>query len=325
MNLTYKILVVGFTSLFLFSCENNSSNPKDESIKDDFSYLSVDSWGDINKIGNNSGKTTAYGHFDGILTNLINLNTVTSNSDKIFLAEHYPAPHDNLFVFDKIARKTTSKTLVYPSEIVGTEPTLTALTWDDSKKILYGIVIGNLYNNTVKNNSYFIKIDPNTFEVTYLGLNFDQIASTSNFISGNKLYSSFANGNTFEINTDDNTAKKKSLFNNLNAPFYKAVSYDNNTAYCLKSKDGMATITKINLLDNSYEDFLENETLRIGGIPQGKGFIDKSTSEYICHLQKDVDYVVVIYNIITKKHKYLKLKSDKTIVNNLVIIDKISN
>lgn len=118
MKLTYKILAISFASLFLFSCSNDSSNPKDESIKDDFSYLSVDSWGQINKIGNNSGKITSYANFTGLLTNVINLNTVAISPDKIFLVEHYPAPNDNLFIFDRITQKTTSKTLVYPNEIV---------------------------------------------------------------------------------------------------------------------------------------------------------------------------------------------------------------
>lgn len=327
MKLTYKILAISFASLFLFSCSNDSSNPKDESIKDDFSYLSVDSWGQINKIGNNSGKITSYANFTGLLTNVINLNTVAISPDKIFLVEHYPAPNDNLFIFDRITQKTTSKTLVYPNEIVGQERTLSSLTWDGSKKVLYGIVVGNLFNNTIKNNSYFVKIDPNTLVVSYLGLNFDQIASTSNFFTGNKLYSTYWTGDTFEIDTDNNTAKKKSLFNNLNVPFYKAAIYSSDIAYCLKSntQNGTATITKINLTNGSYEDFLENETLRVGGIPGGKGFIDKSTSEYVCYLQKDADYVMIIYNIETKKTKYLKLKSDKLIVDQLMIIDKVSN
>ncbi|CAD0008630.1 hypothetical protein [Flavobacterium chungangense] len=322
MKLTYKTLAITFASLFLFSCVNDPSNPKD----DDFSYLTVDQWGQINKIGNNSGKITSYDHFDGIKTNIINLNTVASNTDKIFLVEHYPAPNDNLFIFDRITRKTTSKKLIYPNEIAGDEPSLISLTWDESKKTLYGIVIRDLYN-TAKNNSYFVKIDPNTFEVSYLGLNFDQSTSQSSFLNGNKLYSTNWTKNTFEINTDDYTAKKVSLFDNSNSLFCKAASYNSDIAYCLKSnsQSGTATITKINLADNSYEDFLENETLRIGGISQGKGFIDKSTSEYLCYLQKDSDYVLLTYNILTKKHKYLKLKSDKSIINALTIIDRVSN
>lgn len=324
MKLTYKTLAISFASLFLFSCDPLDS--KDESVKDDYSFLTVNEWGEINKIGNNSGKITAYDQFDGIKTNAINLNTVASNSDKIFLAEHYPAPNENLFIFDRITRKTTSKKLVYPNEIASDEPALISLTWDNSKKTLFGIVAGNMYSNA-KNNSYFVKIDPNTSEVFYLGLNFDQIASSSSFLNENKLYTTHGTGDTFEINTDDNTAKKVSLFNNLNTPFYKAASYNKDIIFCLKSnsQNGTATITKINLADNSYEDFLENETLRIGGIPSGKGFIDQLTSEYVCYLQKDDDYIMLRYNIITKKYKYSKLKSDKSIINQLTIIDRVNN
>lgn len=104
MKLTYKTLAITFASLFLFSCVNDPSNPKDESVKDDFNFLAVTFAGKINKIGNNTGQITSYSEFEGLTSNTINLNTVTSSTDKIFLVEYHP-PSNKIFVFDKKTKK----------------------------------------------------------------------------------------------------------------------------------------------------------------------------------------------------------------------------
>lgn len=321
MKLTYKMLVISFASLFLSSCVSDSSTPDQESIKDDFNYLSVNFSGQINEIGNNSGKITFYAQIQGLKTNTIFMNTVVSNSEKIILCEHYPT--DELFSYDIMAKKTTSKKLVYPSEIVGEEPFLASLVWDQSKNILYGIVGDNLMAS-FNTKCYFVKIDPNTFEVSYTGLTFDQKASTAVLLNGNKLYSSYLNLNTYEIDIEKNTAKKV-LFNNSDFSFTKAALHTNNIAYCLKSKTvNGATITKINLADNTFEDFFSNESLGIG-TPNSVGYIDKSTNEYICYMLKNGRYVLVKFNLSTNTYKDLELTSSSSIDNNLVIVGKINN
>lgn len=324
MKLNFKMLAISFASLFLFSCSSDSPAPNNEPVKDDFSYLSVNFSGKINKIGNNSGKLTPYAQFEGLTSNTINLSTVVTNSDKIFLIEHYP-PNDKLFIFDRNTKTTTSKKLIYPIEIKGQEPTMVSLTWDDSKKLLYGIVVGTPYLGTFKDNSYFVKVDPNTFEVTYSGLNFDQTASISTFFTGSKIYSSYPNIDTFEIDVENNTAKKV-LFKNAKFSFTKAAVYNNNTIYCLKNIAGTVnvTITKINLSDNTYEDLLSNMGLT-DAMPNGAGFIDKTTNEYVCYIVKDGYFCLAKFNILTKEFKYFKLTSDASIDNNLVIIDKVNN
>lgn len=324
MKLTFKTLATSFASLFLLSCSSDSPSTNNELVKDDFNYLSVNFSGKINKIGNNSGKLTPYAQFEGLTSNTINLSTIVSNSEKIFLIEHYP-PNDKLFIFDRNTKTTTSKKLIYPSQIMGEEPTMVSLNWDDSKKILYGIVLGTPYLGTFKDNSYFVKIDPNTFEVTYKGLNFDQTASISNFFNGSKIYSSYPTTDTFEIDVENNTAKKV-LFKNSKFTFSKAAVYDNNTVYCLKNIAGTAgvTITKINLIDYTYEDFLSTEGLG-NGMQNGSGFLDKSTNEYVCYMVKDGYFSLVKFNILTKEYKYFKLTSNSSIDDNLVIIDKVNN
>lgn len=324
MKLTYKTLAISFASLFLFSCSNDSSNPKDESIKDDFNFLAVTSAGKINKIGNNSGQITPYSEFEGLTSNTINLNTVTSSTDKFFLLEYY-SPTNKLFVFDKKTKKTTSKLLVFPSEVTGPYPSVSALTWDESKKMLYGIIIPNTYVSPVKTISYFVKINPETFEVSYSGLTFDQTASLSTFLNGSKLYSSYPNEDTYEIDTENNTAKKV-LFNNTKFSFSKAAFFSNNSVYCITNKTGLIgnTIVKINIANNTYEDLLPTDYVGYT-FPNGPGYIDKNKNEYICCVQKGSEvFVLLKFNILTKTYKYFELKSSTSIDSNFIIVDQIN-
>jgi hypothetical protein len=312
---------------FFFSCSSDtpsSVTPEDNQVKDDFSYLSVNASGKIEKIGNNTGKISPYSNFEGLnQSNFINLNTIASNSEKIFVINHIP-PTDKLYIFDRKTKTTTSKVLVYPKEIIGEEPSMTSFTWDESKKTLYGIIVNNLLINSTDHLCYFVKIDPNTLEVSYQGINFKQTASYTTFLNNDNLYSSYNNDNTFEIDLANNNSKTV-FFNNSKISFTKAITYKDNTAYCLryKSSGGLA-LTKINLSDYSYEDLLANESFGTAN-PTGKGFINTTNNEYVCCITKDSQYCLLKYNILTKKYTTLKPTSDSSIDANMLIIDKIEN
>ncbi|MNQ84227.1 hypothetical protein D3C85_993480 [compost metagenome] len=186
------------------------------------------------------------------------------------------------------------------------------------------MVVNNPYIGA-EHKCYFVKINPNTFEVNYTGLNFNQTASISTFLNGTKLYSSYNSGDTFEIDVENNTAKKV-LLNNSSFTFSKAAFYSNDIAYFLKKKtttEGGVTISKMNLIDNTSEDLFSNESLGVSP-PNGSGFIDKSTNEYVCYMLKDGFFVLVKFSILNKTYKYIKLTSDISIDNNLIIIDKVN-
>ncbi|TDD97059.1 hypothetical protein [Flavobacterium cellulosilyticum] len=323
MNFTIKFLAL-ICVVFLFSCSGDTPSAETNVVKDDFSYLSVNTSGKIEKTGNNTGKLSPFSKFEG-LTNgtILGLNTIACNSDKIYLIEHIP-PTDKLFVFDRNTKTTISKKLLYPKEIIGDEPTMTSLVWDESNKMLYGIVVNNPNSSSPNNLCYFIKINPNTLEISYEGLTFKQTASYTTFFNAGKLYSSYHNDNTIEINLSNNTSKAV-LFNNSKISFMRATSYSNNTAYCLINKiNGGVALAKINLSDYSYEDLLPNETLGIFN-PTGKGYIDPSTNEYVCYMIKDAQYCLLKYNISTKIFSAIKYTLDSSINNNILIIDKVAN
>ncbi|WP_115810341.1 hypothetical protein [Flavobacterium aquicola] len=327
-----KISAVIYIAL-LFSCsndtpassENNTSKPSDNNkIKDDFSYLAVNASGKIQKIGNNTGKISTFSQFEGLNESyFVHLNNITTNSEKIFLINHI-SPSDKLYIFDKKTKTTISKELVFPKEITGFEPTLTSIIWDESKKILYGIIVDNPYSKSPTNTCYFIKINPNNFTITYEGLTFNQTASSSAYLNNNKVYSSYLNdGFTIEIDLVNNTAKKV-LYNNAKTTYIKPIAYDNNMAYCFRQVPSRNILTKLNLSNNTYEDVLPNESF-YSYPPFGNGFIDKLNDQYICFMTDSQQFQILKYNISTKTFSVLKITSDSTIDSNLIIIDKIDN
>lgn len=325
MKFLKSILSVAFAAL-LFSCSSDSASDSDTNqVKDDFSYLSVNASGKIQKIGNNSGKISTYSQVEGLTTgNFVTLNTITSNSEKIFLINYIP-PINKLYIFDKKTKTTISKELVFPKEIIGIEPALTSLLWDESKKVLYGIIVNNAMSNSQNNVCYFIKINPDNFAITYEGLTFNQTASSSAYLSNGKVYSSYYNdGFAIEIDLASNTAKKI-LYNNTKTPYIKPIAYDSNTAYCIRQEANNRNIlTKLNLSNNTYEDVLPNENFNSYS-PYGNGFIDKSNNQYICFTTDSQQHQILKYNIPTKTFTILKLTSDTSIDSNLIIIDKIDN
>jgi len=324
MKFLTTILSVTF-AVFFFSCSNDSSSSSTNQVKDDFSYLSVNSSGQIQKIGNNTGKISPFSQIEGLKSeDFINLNTIASNSEKIFLINYIP-PINKLYIFDRKTKTTRSKELVFPKEITGMEPTLTSLIWDENKKTLYGIIVDNPYINSPENSCYFIKINPDNLETNYEGLIFNQRASSTAFLNNGKVYSSFyTDGFTIEIDLENNTAKKI-LFNNSKISFLKASVYNNNTTYCLRvGENGYTILTKLDLNNNTYEDLLPNENFGTYP-PLGNGFIDKSNNQYINYMLNNSQPCILKYNISTKTYTTLKVTSDTSINDNLLIIDKIPN
>ncbi|WP_016990403.1 hypothetical protein [Flavobacterium sp. ACAM 123] len=135
-----------------------------------FSYLTINSIGEVNKIGNNTGAITSYSKFNGFNSNaFLNLNTVTSNADDFFLIERLS--RDKLFILDKKTKTTRTKSLVYPSELNVSDPALLLLEWNQSKKLLERILKSN--KNDSKSICYLLSISPVTFDVLYTGISFN--------------------------------------------------------------------------------------------------------------------------------------------------------
>ncbi|RVT76458.1 hypothetical protein EOD40_08095 [Flavobacterium sufflavum] len=242
---------------FFFSCSNDSSTDT-ETITDDFNYTTVNDLGEIHTVGNKSGKITLSTKFNGLTTTTINLNTVCSNNNSIFLVGHYP-PLDKLYIFDKNSKTTTSKILSYPDKIIGFEPMLIALEWNESKSLLYGIIISNPYSET-NNVNYFVTINPSTYEVQYSDISFSQKRLYSTFMNDSKFYSTSYTDNLFEINPDGKTATS-TLLNNTKIPLTHTAIYSNTIVYGLKANSSIngVNLVKLDLANKTYLDILPNE------------------------------------------------------------------
>ncbi|TRX03142.1 hypothetical protein [Flavobacterium gawalongense] len=321
MKLLFKLLALN-CAIFFISCSGESSSESEvKQVKDDFSYLVVNSTGKINKIGNKTGAISTYSAFNGFNTSaFLDLNTVTSNSNKIFLIEYLST--DKLFVFDKNTNLTTSNNLVYPSALTGLDPALISLQWNDSNNLLFGILKSN--KDDSKSICYFVTINPTTFEVIYTGISFNQKSSFSTFINGNKFYSSCYNDNTIEINLENNTSKPL-FFNSSNTPisFTRSAISTNNILYGMKGLVGNingVSLFKFDLLNNTYTDILPNEVYGLNSV-FGKGFIDNSKNQYVIISNLNNKSGILKYNISSNSTEFVDINED----SNMVIIEKISN
>jgi hypothetical protein len=322
MKFFIKILAI-ICLTFLFSCVSDSPSPDVNQIKDDFSYLVVNSLGKLNKIGNNTGLISTYSEFNGVNSaSFLNLNTVTSNSNKIFLAEYLP-PVNKLFVFDKSSNQTTSKTLVFPNTILGDELVLISLQWNEPSNQLFGIIT----NPDIKELCYFVTINPTTFEVKYPGISFNQKGPLSTFINGTKFYSSCYNGNTIEVNLANNTSKSV-FFNSSSSPisFTRAATTSNNILYGMKGIIGNingVSLIKFDLSNSTSTDILPNEIYGLINVA-GKGFIDNDNNQFVNIVNQNNKFGVLKYNISSNSTEFVSV-NNVGLDNNMVIIEKVSS
>ncbi|MGM8363464.1 hypothetical protein ACSV4D_16240 [Flavobacterium sp. ARAG 55.4] len=319
MNFTKPFLGLAIVTICLFfSCSNDSSDaPDTETITDDFSYTTVNDNGEINSIGNNSGKITLLAKFNSLTATPVNLNTICSNANSIFLIEH-KSPQDKLYIFNKNSKTTTSKTLSYPDKITGFEPLMFVLEWNESKSLLYGIIASNPYSES-DNINYFVTINPSTYEVNYSNISFSQKNIYSTFSNGSKIYCTSYTDDVFEINPDENTATAIP-FNNSKIPLIRTVMYSNSIAYGLNANTTLPTLVKIDVTNKTYLDILPNE--KYGAVNNyGKGFIDKTNNEYINLVSKNNLLGILKYKITNNTTEFIPVTTNITNYNiNTVII-----
>jgi hypothetical protein len=314
-------------AIFFVSCSGEPSTEVEiDQTKDDFNYIAVNSSGKISKIGNNTGEISISSAFNGLnSSSSINLNTVASNTNKIFLVEHLP-PTDKLFVFDKSTNSTVSKELIYPITITGSEPTLVSLQWNESSNQLFGIIASNPF---IKGDDlcFFVTINPVNFEVNYSGIYFNQKGSVSTFINENKFYSSSANDHTIEINPGNNSSRSL-FFNSPNSPvsYTRAAISTDNLLYGLKAITGYVNgfkLVKFDVENQTSFDILPNEIYTIVNL-WGKGFIDKNNNQYVNFAIKENQFGILKYDISSNSTEFVKV-NNSNIDRNLVIIEKTNN
>ena len=309
-------------AIFLISCASDSTMTVEQmQVKDDFSYVTVNSTGKINYIGNNTGAISSYSEFSGFNTAaFLNLSTITSNSNKIFLVENLGK--DKLFIFDKKTKVTSSSPLVYPTPLTEQGSAIISLQWNDSKSLLFGIIKSDKDNS--KSINYLVTINPTTFEVIKTGLSFNQTGSYSTALNGTKLYSSSYNDNAVEINLENYTSTFL-FFNATNnfVPFTRAAVTTNNILYGLKALTGAVngvSLVKFDLQSNIYTAILPDETYGIDS-PFGKGFIDSANNQYVNIANKNNKSGILKYDILKNATEFVPVNGG----SNTVIIEKTAN
>ena len=229
---------------------------------------------------------------------------------------------NKLFILNKKTKLTSTKSLVYPSELNVSDPALLSLEWNQSKNLLYGILKSN--KDDSKSPCYLLSISPVTFDVMYTGISFNQINSFSTSTNGIKFYSSCYNDNTIEINLDDQNAKTI-FFNTSYIPlsFTRASMTNNTTLYGMKGlKGGISRVIfiKIDLLNNTDTDLLPGEIYGLDTV-SGKGFIDSSNNQYVNIANLNNKAGILKYNILSNSSEFVNITGG----SNMVIIEKVPN
>lgn len=157
-------------------------------IVDNYKLLAVSNLGEVFEIGNNTGDLEKIGQIEKENSNsILSSNNLISSNNKIYCIEYIynPSPTNNLLIFDRQSNTTQRVPLTLPSNIVGDERGIIALTWNNNN------LIGVLGENVIIDNftKHIININIEDYATTDLGITFneeDKITSMKKINS--KLY-----------------------------------------------------------------------------------------------------------------------------------------
>ena len=256
-------------------------------LTDDFNYLTITSIGELFKIGNNTGYVESFGSINTGF-NFI-MNTITNVSSKIYVVEYgyNPGPVNNLLIYDKITDQTEVVPLELPSSIVGEEPIIYTLEWDETNQRLIGFLNTNGLGQGVPT-SYLITINSNDYSVTNTGITFEQNSSTSMVLSNDKIYSASFDSDFMDINLSNNS--------------FSTIEFNGEQLYATRlTKTDQTDILMAMKFDSNYEK---------GYNPVALDLTNKSITE----LSNSTDYTYGFSNKTGKgffiNHTYVNIVSD---------------
>ena len=204
-----------FFSLFLvftiISCSNDGGNNEGELMEESDNneeppnpdkgvYIALRNDGQLFEIGDESGIVKQMGRVSGIVFNTL-FNSVTGNGTTSFIYEQDFDPFQaKFYTFDVASQNSRPYILDFPSEIPEDFPGLIALDWDNQNQDLVGLV-RDVVNESDELINYVVRMDPDTFEMSYTGISFVQPSIRSTTLKDGSLYMSSANHNNIEAFT----------------------------------------------------------------------------------------------------------------------------
>ena len=254
-----------YTLIFLigvFSC-NTSDDQPDNTIIDDYNLLVVDDLGRVYEIGNNTGEIIQTGiitkQIDGTF---LNLSTIVSSEDKIYATEYFfnPGPANNLLVFDKESGTTEIVPLEIPNDLIGNENAIAALATYGSN--LLAVLTGDyMFSN---NNKYIVSIDLESYEMTNLGVIFNEDGITSLQVVNDSVFITTGNEGFLEVDFTTNSVNNLEFSNTLINGGKLAV-IDNNRLALMQFDHSNNILNdfrpiELNLVNQTYIDKSDNES-----------------------------------------------------------------
>lgn len=333
------ILSLGFllALLVLFSCakEEVEQQPEKspESIVDTYKYIAVNGSGaaQLYEIGDNSGTFEKTGLFAGIEFNLVP-NALTTSESSIYSYQQLYDPHiGKIFVYEKATKQVKSSTIDLSGDF-GQFAVIIGLDWDEMNQSLIGIINDNYLDANAPN--YVVRINPETYQIEDLDIEFFQKNINSSLLRNSTLYvSSFSNEQINDFNQIDLSNKEviKLAFENPK-DIFTGLSKNtvNNTLFAFYPL-GLEGYTcsgpvSIDLTDFNVKPISADELICVPFV-YGKGFYHQSTNEHIAVVnltsRNPNPNALLRYDVTTKKPRITELKDPEGDSNALIIIDAI--
>jgi len=158
-------------------------------ILPDTKLLAASSNGNIYELGAQSGNTTLIGSTDYSFLSAFTPVNILKHDNTVYFFDTYSPGASTMVKYNLVNNSSESQELIFPSEIIGNEPGIIAFHYDTASNDIVAVVNENVISGS-QNTNYIVRINPNTYEVTYTGVSFELININSSLLRNNMLYAS---------------------------------------------------------------------------------------------------------------------------------------
>jgi hypothetical protein len=338
-------LCLGLSLLFI-NCSDDSEStddtpePEPEQVIDNYSYILLSQNGFLYELGDETGEVSSKGKVNGIIANG-SLNTFTESEENYFVYEQMPEIFETdgtsngfqgqLCVINKINLSSNCTILDFSNEVFPEFSGLIALDWDSANNNFVGIV-SQVWIGAIDPVNYVVRIDPNTFEITYTGIQFFQSYIASSCLVGSKYYLSSStsdfDGRGFSelrvIDLQDGGSAEIDFSNFNEPPFLLSKSSTENTLFGIAQQaDLSGVIQRIPVIFNSpestFETFPVNQSF-YERIEYGKSYFNNLSKEHVMLIGTEGVSSLLRFNVNTKSFKIVEINTNELSLGSSIAI-----
>lgn len=325
------LVVIIFTSCSPDEVQKEPGIPAPAEAVDTYNYVVLRNDGQLFEIGNRSGRVTAGSTIPGLEFNAL-FNGIASSATKIYIYEHEFDPFRGyIHVYDRMTKKTEVKALELSEEIFGEAPALISLEWNEADQSLIAIVKEDLENNNNLTGKV-ARIDPVSFEVNFIDVEFEKGYIKSAVYSDGKIYASALSSSTgrtaddfFAIDVKDKTVAALDFADMDLPPLRLSKSPEGNTLFGFlpvrnSSFASAARPVLLNMNTREITPLLPEEVIGLQN-DNGKSFYNSETKEHVEIITSETYMGLFQYNKDTGEPLITKIEVPNNMSSLIQIID----